>query len=111
MQTKRDHWRKMVQAHATSGLSAAAFCRKKKINIYQFRWWQRRCRKDELKASKPGAGDFLKLLPDPEPQLVRKSGLRLCFDNGIRVEIEPGFDPATLRNVMAAIQSTQGNPL
>lgn len=111
MRTKSDHWQKIIQAHTKSGLSAAAFCRKKKINIYQFRWWQRRFRKDELKASKPGAGDFLRLMPDSELRLDRPAGIHLCLPNGIRILVEPGFDPATLRNVIATIQSTRGNPL
>ncbi|RPI72868.1 MAG: hypothetical protein EHM45_21595 [Desulfobacteraceae bacterium] len=111
MRTKSDHWQKTIQAHIKSGLSAAAFCRQRKINIYQFRWWQRRFRKDETKSLKTKPGDFLRLMPDSEPQRDRKSGIQLYFPNGIRVEIEPGFDPAALRNVMAAIQVDQANPL
>jgi len=111
MRTKSDHWQKIIQAHTKSGLSAAAFCRQREINIYQFRWWQRRFRRDEGLSPKVKPDDFLRLRPDPELRRDRPAGIHLCLPNGIRILVEPGFDPVTLRNVVAAIQSARGNPL
>jgi len=44
------HWRAVVRKHATNGLSAAAFCREQDLNIHQFRWWQRRFRKENSRS-------------------------------------------------------------
>jgi hypothetical protein len=111
MQQKSDHWRKVIQAYIRSGQSGAAFCRHGKINIYQFRWWQRRFRKDEAKSLQPKPGNFLRLIPDAEPQPDHKSDIRLYLPNGIRIEVGPGCDPGVLRNVIAAIQSNAYNSL
>jgi hypothetical protein len=92
-----NHWRAFIRKHATSGLSAAAFCREQDINIHQFRWWQRRFRKDNSQSKESG---FFQLVPLSKPQ---HSGIRIRLNNGVVIEVEQGFNPHTLRGVIDAI--------
>ena len=91
------HWRGVIAKHAASGLSAAAFCREHDINIHQFRWWQRRFKKENSQGKESG---FLQLVPFSKSQ---HSGIRIHLNNGVFIEVEQGFDPMTLRGVIEAI--------
>ena len=91
------HWRAVITKHATSGLSAAAFCREHDISIHQFRWWQRRFRKDNSQSKESG---FFQLVPLSKSQ---HSGIRIRLNNEVFIEVEPGFNPHTLRGVIEAI--------
>ena len=91
------HWRTVIKKHATSGLSAAAFCREQDISIHQFRWWKRRFRKDDSQSKESG---FFQLVPFSKSQ---HSGIRIHLNNGVFIEVEQGFNPHTLRGVIDAI--------
>ena len=94
---KITYWRAVIIKHSKSGLSAAAFCREHNINIHQFRWWQRRFRKENVRGKESG---FLQLVPFSKSQ---HSGIRIRLNNGVLIEVEQGFDPHTLRGVIEAI--------
>ena len=91
------HWRGVITKHATSSLSAAAFCREHDISIHQFRWWKRRFGKDNPQSKESG---FFQLVPFSKSQ---HSGIRIRLYNGMYIEVEQGFDPLTLRGVIEAI--------
>ena len=91
------HWRLVIRKHATSGRSAAAFCREHNISIHQFRWWRRRFKKENSQGKESG---FLQLVPFSKSQ---HSGIRIRLHNGVCIEVEQGFDPHTLRGVIEAI--------
>ena len=95
---KVTHWRAVIRKHATSGLSAAAFCREHNINVHQFRWWQRRFRKENARGKESG---FLQLVPFSKS--TQHSGIHIRLNNGVLIEVEQGFDPHTLRGVIEAI--------
>jgi hypothetical protein len=101
---KVTQWQGVIAKHFASGLSAAAFCREHDLNIHQFRWWQRRFRKDNSQGKEAG---FLQLVPFSKTQ---HAGIRIHLNNGVFIEVEQGFDPLTLRGVIEAIcggESTQ----
>lgn len=91
------YWQKMIEKHAASGLSAAAFCRKQNLSIHQFHWWRRRFRKKDAQGKASG---FLKLLPI---SISQQSGIHIRLNEGVFIEVDPGFDPHTLRRVIEAI--------
>ena len=91
------HWRGVIAKHFASGLSAAAFCREHDHSIHQFRWWQRRFKKENSQCKESG---FLQLVPFSKSQ---HSGIRIQLNNGVFIEVEQGFDPMTLRGVIEAI--------
>jgi hypothetical protein len=94
---KINTWREIIGKQAASGISAAAFCRDQKLNVNQFRWWQRRFRKQNEQSS--GSG-FLQLVPFTNPQ---HSGVRIYLRDKVFIEVEQGFDPQSLRSVVETI--------
>jgi hypothetical protein len=98
------HWQAVIRKQAASGLSAAAFCREHHIPIQQFYWWQRRFKKENSKDNRCG---FLQLVPFSKS---RHSGICIRLNNGVFIEVEQGFDPVTLRGVIATICGGEMTP-
>jgi len=93
------HWRQVIEKSGSCGLNAAAFCREQKISYHQFHWWRRRFKRKDSQDKESG---FLQLVPFSKGQ---GSGIRLRFHNGLSVEVDQGFDPYTLRNVIDIVCS------
>ena len=98
------HWRAVVGKQTTSGMSAAAFCREHHIRFHQFYWWQRRFKRENSKDKRSG---FLQLVPFSKSQ---RSGICIRLNNGVFIEVEQGFDPLTLRSVIATIGGGETTP-
>lgn len=89
---RQDHWREVLEQWRQSGLKRAAFCRERGLTVWQLRYWHRR-----LAGKEPsGSGVFARV------RSVGGSGvrLRLC---GLELEVEPGFDEATLKRLLRAL--------
>jgi len=97
---RRAHWRTIIEAQATSGMSIVAFCREKQIKPHQFHSWRRRFREKQ-----PCAGGFLQLIPDRAVETG--SGIHIHPGKTLIIEVERGFDPFTLR---AVIETLRGLP-
>ncbi len=91
---RRDYWRTLVEKHAESGMSGAAFCKEEQINSQLFYTWRRRFRHDS------STGEFIRLLPASK---TARSGIRINLDHGISLEVERGFDALTLREIIDAL--------
>ena len=88
----RVEWREHVADYRGSGLSAAAYCREHELSVWKFRYWAKRIA--ELDGG--GSGGFAQVsTPD--------SGLRLALPGGLRLEVDPGFDEATLMRFLAVV--------
>jgi hypothetical protein len=101
---KITQWRAIIGKHATSGLSAAAFCREQGMSIHQFHWWRRRFKREDLQGKESG---FLQLAALSNSQY---SGIRIRLHNQVLIEVERGFDPLTLRGVIEVICSEDATP-
>jgi len=89
----RRDWPAMMQAQADSGLSVAAYCHNQGIAASLFYRWRQRCR------VAPAAADFVELRPVERSPSA--SGVAVVTDAGWRLELEPGFDVATLERTLA----------
>jgi len=122
-------WRGIVRDQASSGLSAAAFCRQSQISQASFYAWRRRLRnpasntgqetsnfaeRDVAKftevriASAPAgaAGDaagFSEVCASPDSNPAAHA-LELHLSHGYRVVVRPGFDCQTLLNLLATLE-------
>jgi hypothetical protein len=108
MMTRKErikHWRKIIERQAASGLSAAAFCRENNIRVPQFHWWRGRFRREKLQSNESG---FLQLVSFSKP--TQHSGIRIRLRDGLSIEVDPGFDPHTLRGVIEAIGGGETKP-
>ena len=87
---RRAHWHAIVNTHATSGISAAAYCRESRINLHLFYSWRRRFRE----AAGGDAEGFIEL--KAESSFADGAGIRIHLDTGLCIDVARGFDPATL---------------
>jgi len=91
--SRREHWRGVVSEWRSGGGSQAGFCRERGIAPWQFRYWLTRFPEDGGEAV--GGPRFAAVS-------VPGSGLRLSLPGGLVLEVEPGFDEATLRRFLRA---------
>jgi hypothetical protein len=99
-----NYWQGILEEHRHSGLSAAAFCREHQINRDRFYWWRKRLENNNGHSKQSG---FLELVPSCQS---KNSGIRICLPGNIYVELEQGFDPATLRLAIETLYAKGNSP-
>jgi hypothetical protein len=105
-------WKSLLNEFRRSGLTQAEFCRRRQISLHSFRKHLYPPR-----PARPAAGDdrssvaadlhFLPvtILPEPTPSsMASPSHLELILPDGRRIAVAPGFDPHTLRHLLAVLE-------
>jgi hypothetical protein len=93
-------WRGVVAEQQQSGQSAAAFCRERGICAPQFYAWKKRLNqaaRDQFLAVRVAGGG------EAAPAAGRTIEIRL--GGGRSIVVEPGFDAAHLRAVLAVLET------
>jgi hypothetical protein len=106
-------WSALFNDYRRSGLTQAEFCDRRGISIHAFRkrLYRARLPKSGPKAqcsSSSHTSPFLPvtILPDPAPAIATTSqSLELVLANGRRIAVPPGFDPQTLRRLLAVVEA------
>lgn len=88
-------WRRIFRDHRASGQSVAAFCRQARVSQASFYAWRRRLR---------SAVGFVEVRLPPETATETRA-IELRLPCGRCVIIRPGFDPSTLRDLLATLES------
>ncbi len=97
-----DEWRGIIRDQRLSGLSVAAVCRRARVQPVTFYAWRRRLRDDHHFVEVKIADDQATGVPREASPPDRVLELRLP---GARsVLIPPGFDPRTLRALLAVLE-------
>ena len=91
-------WPAVLREYADSGLSVTAFCRQQGISSSLVYRWRQRLQVEPLA---PGEDSFVEL--HPVPGRPSGSGVAVVTDSGWRVELQPGFDAATLERALACV--------
>jgi hypothetical protein len=106
-------WNALLNDFRRSGLTQAEFCQRRGISIHSFRkrLYQARTPKPipANHTSSDAAAHFLPvtLLTDPIPATAAAASrqtLELLLNNGRRIAVAPGFDPQTLRQLIAVVE-------
>src|SRR5438128_1277655 len=104
-------WNALLNEFRRSGLTQAEFCQRRGISLHSFRKHLYRVPAPKpTPASHPCsdvAAHFLPvtLLPDPSPATAAsRQPLELLLDKGRRIAVAPGFDPHTLRQLIATLE-------
>jgi hypothetical protein len=94
---KEKFWREKMVGYKKSGLTAREFCEQNQLSGVQFHYWRRALRKDDSRKNvgfvelvRPGSGNGT-------------SGVRLQIGNGISIDLDRGFDEATLKAALVAV--------
>ena len=93
------NWQKLVKEQAQSNLRVGDFCRDHQINPQRFYLWRQRF---NSQSPASGTGAFLELVPSSKNK--KESGIRLKVDHGLSIELDCGFDPSTLRQVISLLK-------
>ena len=94
-------WTELLAKQAGSGQSVAAFCRERGVPAAQLYAWKRRLREAaaaafiELQVAGSGA----------QPERFQSRAIEIRLESGRRVFVEPGFEAAHLRAVLAALEA------
>ena len=96
---KERQWRHWIGEWRASGLSPRAFCERRGLTVASFYAWRRVLqRRDAEKA----AFVPVQVLADPVP--TQTSTLEVVLTDGRTVRVAPGFDAATLRQLLAVLE-------
>ncbi len=94
---KSRDWEQKIQQQKQSGLSVSRWCQENQVPYNTFVYWKRRF----VKISPLERKSFVELEENPP-----KSGIQLECD-GIKVNIEKGFDSSTLARCLQALRGFQ----
>jgi transposase len=96
---KEQQWRRWIQQWQASGLPVRAFCARHALAQPSFYAWRR-----QLQQRDAIARPFVpvRVVPDEEPRPA--PSLEVVLGGGRCVRVAPGFDPATLRQLLAVLE-------
>jgi transposase len=94
---KEQQWRDWIHQWQHSGLSVRAFCARHGLAPPSFYAWRRTLQQRDTAAFIP-----VRLVPDESP--APAASLEVVLAGGRCVRVPPGFDPATLRQLLALLQ-------
>ena len=105
---KERYWQKIIREAVRSGMSIREFCRQRRLKESQFYWWQRRLKAGQGERTRRRAavqGGVASFALVSEEAGATDAGIELVLGDGRRLRIRRGVDEATLRAVLAALES------
>ena len=96
---KEWQWRRWIAQWQTSGLSVRDFCARHGLAVPNFYAWRRRL---QQRAADTPAVVAVQVVADAPP--AHASALELVLAHGRIVRVAPGFDAATLRQLVVALE-------
>ena len=100
---KERQWRRWMSEWRSSGLSVQAFCTRHRLNTASFYAWRRTLQR---RTAEQTAFLPVQVVADATP--APASALEVVLADGRTVRVAPGFDAATLRQLLAVLQ--EGRP-
>ena len=95
---RRLFWQEHLAQWRASGMSQGAYCRQPGLRLAQFGYWKKRLLTARAPATTPATPGFIAV------QMAAASAtLTVVLNDHLRVEVRPGFDPATRRAVIQAL--------
>jgi hypothetical protein len=96
---KEQQWRRWIGEWRASGFSVRAFCDRRRLAIPSFYAWRRTL---ERRAAEKAAFVPVQVVADTPP--AQATALELVLGDGRIVRVAPGFDTATLRQLLTALE-------
>lgn len=90
-------WRRWILQWQQSGLSVRAFCDRHHLATPSFYAWRRTLQQRDAVPFVP-----VRILPDRDT--APANGVEVILAGGRRLRVTPGFDPATLRQLLAVLE-------
>ena len=97
---KRRFWKTHIERWRHSGLMQTEYCQANDLVPHRFTYWKKRLSQPDTSVS------FVALqLTDNLPVPVQKSSFNLFTPNGYRIEINTGFDPVALEQLIGVVKA------
>jgi hypothetical protein len=96
---KERQWRRRINDWQASGLSVRAFCARHGLATASFYNWRRAL---ERRVAEEPAFVPVRVVADAVP--IQASALEVVLTDGRAVRVAPGFDAATLRQLLAVLE-------
>jgi hypothetical protein len=96
---RRSFWQEHFTQWRASGMSQVAYCRQQGLRLAQFGYWKKRLLTAQAPATMPAATGFIAV-----HMASAGATLTVVLNDPLRVEVQPGFDPVTLRAVIQALR-------
>ena len=96
---KERQWRRWIELWRASGLTIRAFCARHRLATHNFYAWRRTL---EQRGIDQGLFVPVQVVADTPP--VTTTTLEVVVTEGLTVRVAPGFDPPTLRQLLALLQ-------
>lgn len=117
---RESFWRKTFARFERSGLSIRVFCEQERLSLSTFGWWRRKLlRLDRARAVREArscpktngtskvAFAAVRVLPElrpaASPVFSNGTSAEVFLASGHRLKVPAGFDPVTLRHLMAVL--------
>jgi len=97
---KERQWRRWINQWRASRLSVRDFCARHGLAPARFYHWRRVL--ERRAAEEPAAFVPVQVVPDAMP--AQASALEVILADGRTVRVAPGFDAATLRQLLAVLE-------
>lgn len=94
-------WRERLEDYAQSEMTVQEWCDFNGVSTAQYYYWRRRLAGPAPKTAANGGWQSVNIVDTP-PISTAKGGLNVHIA-GAAIEVGPGFDPALLRAVVAAL--------
>jgi len=98
LRERRAFWQEHLTQWQASGMTQVAYCRQHGVNRDQFGYWKKRLLSARSSGTAPRGADFIAV-----QWAAAGAPLVVVLHERLRVEVRPGFDPATLRAVVQAL--------
>jgi transposase len=98
-QRKEQQWHRWIDQWRASGLSVRAFCAQHRLSTANFYNWRRIL---ERRAAEQVVFAPVQVVADTLP--TQTSALEVVLADGRAVRVTPGFDAATLRQLLAVLE-------
>jgi len=89
--------------YEASGLSQTEFCQQRDLPLKTLRRYLTRYRKQKAQGNEPHAQRFVAV--EVAPPRCGGGELTVLLSSGLRVEVKPGFDAGTLRQLIAVLEA------
>lgn len=92
-------WRQHIQAWQSSGLTQSAYCRQNYLKVHQLIYWKK-------KIDEPSTSVSFVQVPINHnlPVMAPPSKVSVFTNNGFRIDVASGFDPAMLKQLIETVQ-------
>src|SRR3990172_3769936 len=113
--SKERSWRKLIRGQGETGETIARFCARQGVPVHQFYWWRRnlrdRDRPSATRAGKVGAASHAMAHGEQEAKsfvpvrlpFLTNAPIEVVHPGGWVVRVPAGFDPLSLRRILATL--------